>query len=111
MSMDAVFKALADPSRRALLDSLHARTGQTLGELCAEHSMSRQAVAKHLLLLEQANLVVVQWRGREKLHYLNPVPIHDIADRWIGKFERTRLRVLAKLKRRLEAEIDDSQED
>jgi DNA-binding transcriptional ArsR family regulator len=100
--MDAVFRALADPSRRQLLDRLHARNGQTLNELAEGLDMSRQAVTKHLVLLEAANLVVTQWRGREKLHYLNPLPIHHIAERWIGKFERTRLRALADLKRRLE---------
>ncbi len=102
--MDEVFKALADPSRRLLLDRLHAQSGQTLGELCAGLDMSRQAVSKHLDLLEAANLVATVRRGREKLHYLNPVPIHEIAERWIGKFERGRLKALAQLKRRLEAE-------
>jgi DNA-binding transcriptional ArsR family regulator len=102
MSMDAVFKALADPTRRRLLDRLHAHNGQTLGELCEGAHMTRQAVTKHLAILEQANLVVTQKRGREKLHYLNPVPIHDIAERWIGKFERPRLAALAELKRKLE---------
>jgi DNA-binding transcriptional ArsR family regulator len=104
--MDKVFKALADASRRQLLDRLHADNGQTLGQLCANLDMTRQAVTKHLALLEEANLVVVIWRGREKLHYLNPVPIHDIADRWIGKFERGRLRALADLKEKLEGEAD-----
>jgi DNA-binding transcriptional ArsR family regulator len=102
MSMDAVFKALADPSRRRLLDSLHARNGQSLNELCSELDMSRQAVTKHLVLLEEANLVATQKRGREKLHYVNPVPINDIADRWIGKFERHRVAALADLKKMLE---------
>ena len=100
--MDAVFKALADPSRRKLLDELHANNGQTLSQLCEHLEMSRQAVTKHLLLLEEANLVAVVWRGREKLHYLNPVPINAIAERWIGKFERTRLQALSDLKNRLE---------
>jgi DNA-binding transcriptional ArsR family regulator len=104
--MDKVFKALADASRRQLLDRLRADNGQTLGQLCAHLDMSRQAVTKHLVLLEEANLVVVRWRGREKLHYLNPVPIHEIAERWIGKFERGRLRLLAELKEKLEGEID-----
>src|SRR3954471_11967309 len=103
---DKLFKALADPSRRRLLDKLHAANGQTLGELCAHLDMSRQAVTKHLAVLEAANLVAVLWRGREKLHYLNPVPIHDIAERWIGKFARGRLRVLAELKKQLEGETD-----
>ncbi len=90
--MDAVFKALADASRRELLDRLRADNGQTLNELCARLDMTRQAVSKHLAILEDANLVATVWRGREKLHYLNPVPIHEIGERWIGKFERSRLR-------------------
>ena len=102
--MDKVFKALADTSRRELLDRLRADNGQTLGQLCACLDMTRQAVTKHLAVLEEANLVVVLWRGREKLHYLNPVPIHEIAERWIGKFERGRLRLLAELKEQLEGE-------
>jgi DNA-binding transcriptional ArsR family regulator len=104
IDQDKVFKALADPGRRLLLDRLHAENGQTLGELCRHLEMSRQAVTKHLNLLEEANLVVTIWRGRERLHYLNPVPIHEIAERWIGKFERGRLRVLAELKKNLEGE-------
>ena len=104
MSMDAVFRALADPVRRELLDSLFARNGRTLGELCEGRGMSRQAVTKHLAILEAANLVATEKRGREKLHYLNPVPIHEIADRWIGKYERGRLDALAELKRDLEGE-------
>jgi DNA-binding transcriptional ArsR family regulator len=104
MSMDAVFKALADPTRRALLDALRARNGQTLSELAERPDMTRQAVTKHLGILEAANLVVSQKRGREKLHYLNPVPIHDIAERWIDKFERGRLGALSDLKRKLEKE-------
>src|SRR5437879_1310196 len=102
--MDAVFKALADESRRKLLDQLQKNNGQTLGELCEHLDMTRQAVTKHLRLLEAANLVAVVWRGREKLHYLNPVPIHEIAERWIGKYERGRLDALAELKRQLEGE-------
>ncbi len=109
--MDAVFKALADPTRRQLLDLLHARNGQTLGELCEGLAMTRQAVSKHLALLEEANLVATAWRGREKLHYLNPVPIHEIAERWIGKFERDRLRALHDLKRGLEARADAGNEE
>ena len=101
--MDDVFRALADPSRRELLDRLRADNGQTLGELCTRLDMTRQAVSKHLAILEAANLVVTMWRGREKLHYLNPVPIHEIAERWIGKYERHRLSALAELKRGLEA--------
>jgi DNA-binding transcriptional ArsR family regulator len=100
--MDAVFKALADESRRQLLDQLRKSSGQTLGELCAHLDMTRQAVTKHLLLLQKANLVVVVWRGREKLHYLNPVPIHEISERWIGKYERQRLQALSELKKGLE---------
>ncbi len=89
-----MFKALADPSRRELLDRLHAKNGQTLSELCAGLDMTRQAVTQHLALLEEANLVAIQWQGREKLHYFNPVPIHAIYQRWIRKFERKRLRAL-----------------
>jgi DNA-binding transcriptional ArsR family regulator len=100
--MDPVFKALADRSRRQLLDRLYAENGQTLGELCARLAMTRQAVSKHLAVLEAANLVVTVRRGREKLHYLNPVPIHDIAERWIGKYERRRLAALSELKKKLE---------
>ncbi len=107
MSMDTVFRALADPVRRQLLDRLRARTGQTLGELCEGQDMTRQAVTKHLAVLERANLVATVKRGREKLHYLNPVPIHEIADRWIGKYERTRLRALSDLKQTLEGKSDD----
>ncbi|MBN9532713.1 MAG: winged helix-turn-helix transcriptional regulator [Alphaproteobacteria bacterium] len=102
MSMDAVFRALADRNRRRLLDRLHARNGQTLNALCDEMGMTRQAVAKHLAILEAANLIAVQWRGREKLHFINPVPINEIAERWIGKFERGRLQALAGLKKQLE---------
>jgi len=104
MSMDAVFRALADPKRRQLLDSLHARNGQTLNALCAEMDMTRQAVTKHLAILEEANLVTTLRKGREKQHYLNPVPINEIAERWIGKFERHRLDALSDLKKRLERE-------
>ena len=104
IDQDKVFKALADPGRRLLLDRLFAENGQTLGRLCEHMDMTRQAVTKHLRLLEEANLVVTIWRGREKLHYLNPVPIQEIADRWIGKFERVRLRALAELKKNLEGE-------
>ena len=100
--MDAVFKALADPSRRELLDRLYAENGQTLNDLCVRLAMTRQAVSKHLAILEAANLVATVKRGREKLHYLNPVPIHEIADRWIEKYERHRLRALTELKRGLE---------
>jgi DNA-binding transcriptional ArsR family regulator len=104
--MDKVFKALADPGRRLLLDKLHAGNGQTLGELTEHLDMSRQAVTKHLKVLEDANLVVVVWRGREKLHFLNPVPINEIAERWIGKYEQGRLRALSALKGALEGETE-----
>ena len=104
---DAVFKALADQSRRELLDRLQAQSGQTLGELCSSLDMSRQAVSKHLGLLEAANLIATVKRGREKLHYLNPVPIHEMAERWIGKFERSRLQVLSELKKNLEAKPEE----
>ena len=101
---DKVFKALADPSRRQLLDRLRRKNGQTLSELCEGHDMSRQAVTKHLALLEEANLVAAQKHGREKLHFLNPAPIQEIADRWMGKFDRRRIEALADLKRALEGE-------
>ena len=104
MSMDTVFRALADASRRQLLDRLHNKNGQTLGELCEGLAMSRQAVTKHLAILEDANLVASKRQGREKLHFINPVPINDIAERWIGKFERGRLAALSDLKRKLERE-------
>ena len=100
--MDAVSKALADASRRQLLDRLHVENGQTLGELCTGLDMTRQAVTKHLAILEGANLVAARRRGREKLHYVNPVPINEIAERWIGKYERHRLKALGELKRALE---------
>jgi DNA-binding transcriptional ArsR family regulator len=100
--VDEVFKALADPSRRKLLDELHKSNGQTLSELCEHLDMTRQAVTKHLTLLEAANLVATVWRGREKLHYLNPAPLHEIYERWIGKYERRRLQALSDLKRGLE---------
>jgi DNA-binding transcriptional ArsR family regulator len=100
---DIVFKALADPGRRKLLDRLHAHDGQTLSELCQHLEMTRQGVTQHLALLEAANLVAVQWRGREKLHFVNPMPLQEIYDRWIQKFERPRLKALRDLKQRLEA--------
>ncbi len=102
--LDAVFKALADGSRRLLLDRLHARDGQTLGALCERLAMSRQAVTQHLAVLEAANLVVSLREGRRKLHFLNPVPIHALSERWIGKFERPRLAALARLKTDLEGD-------
>ena len=100
--IDRVFKALADPSRRELLDRLHARAGQTLGELCEGLEMTRQAVAQHLQQLEEANLVAVQWEGRAKRHYFNPVPIHEIHERWIGPHAARAVEKLAGLKRGLE---------
>ena len=100
--MDGVFKALADASRRSLLDRLHARNGQTLNELCDGLAMTRQAVTKHLGILEAAGLVTTLRHGREKLHYINPVPIHQIGERWIRKFERGKLAALSELKRQLE---------
>lgn len=104
--LDNVFKALADPGRRLLLDRLREENGQTLSQLCEHLEMSRQAVAKHLKILESASLVVPMRRGREKLHYLNPVPIHEIAERWISRFEHGRLRLLADLKNTLEGTSD-----
>jgi DNA-binding transcriptional ArsR family regulator len=104
MSTDAVFRALADASRRKLLDRLYKRNGQTLGDLCQGLEMTRPAVAKHLRILENTNLVAVQWQGREKLHYLNPVPIHEIGERWIRKFDRKPLSALDELKKRLEGD-------
>lgn len=99
---DRVFKALADPTRRRMLDRLHERNGQTLGELCDQLAMARQSASQHLDILEAANLIGTVWRGRTKLHYLNPVPIHEIQERWIGKFERPRLLTLSAIKKRAE---------
>jgi DNA-binding transcriptional ArsR family regulator len=104
MDDDAVFRALADANRRKLLDRLYRRNGQTLGELCQGLDMTRQAVAKHLAILEQANLVAARRQGREKLHFINPVPINGIAERWIAKFERKHLTALSALKRKLEGD-------
>ena len=100
--IDVLFKALADPARRKLLDLLREHDGRTLGELCAHMEMSRQGVTQHLQLLEAANLVSTVRRGREKLHFLNPVPLQEIYERWIAKFEKPRLKALGDLKRRLE---------
>jgi len=102
MNEEAVFKALADVSRRRLLDRLHHQNGQTLGELCEGMKMTRQAVAKHLGILKKANLVSWKREGRERFHFINPVPINEIAERWISKFEAPRLDALSKLKRNLE---------
>ncbi|SER07360.1 ArsR/SmtB family transcription factor [Actinokineospora terrae] len=99
---DQVFRALADPSRRDLLDRLNEHDGLSLRELCAGLAMSRQAVSKHLAVLEAANLVSTAWRGREKLHHLNAEPVNAIADRWIRQYDRGRVRALADLKRALE---------
>jgi DNA-binding transcriptional ArsR family regulator len=99
---DLLFKALADPSRRKLLDLLHAHDGRTLNELCEHLDMTRQGVTQHLDLLEAANLIATVRRGREKLHFLNPVPLQEIYDRWIAKFEKPRLKALSELKRKLE---------
>ena len=104
--IDALFKALADPGRRKLLDLLHAHDGRTLNDLCEHLDMSRQGVTQHLDLLEAANLVVTMRRGREKLHFLNPVPLHEIYERWIAKFEKPRLKALADLKKRMEKAND-----
>ena len=99
---DSLFKALADPSRRKLLDVLHAHDGRTLGELCEYLAMTRQGVTQHLDLLEAANLIATVKRGREKLHFLNPVPLQEIYERWIAKFEKPRLQALSQLRQRLE---------
>jgi uncharacterized protein YndB with AHSA1/START domain/DNA-binding transcriptional ArsR family regulator len=100
--MDEVFKALADASRRRLLDSLNARNGQSLRELCAGLAMARQSVSKHLAVLAAANLVTTRWQGREKLHYLNAVPINAISERWLNQYDRARTRAIADLKTALE---------
>jgi len=99
---DLLFKALADPNRRRLLDLLHAHDGRTLSDLCAHLDVTRQGVTQHLAVLEAANLVATVRRGREKLHFLNPVPLQQIYERWIAKFEKPRLKALAQLKRRME---------
>ena len=105
--LDRVFKALADSTRRRLLDQLHRDNGQTLTALCQQMDMTRQAVTQHLQVLIDANLIAVVWQGREKLHYLNPVPLYEIQDRWISKFERSRLGALRDLKRKLEEDDHD----
>ena len=102
MSDEPVFRALADASRRKLLDKLHRKNGQTLGELCQGLNMTRQAVAKHLAILRKANLVSWKREGRERFHFINPVPINEIAERWISKFEYPRLKILSRLKKSLE---------
>ncbi|MCE7002608.1 metalloregulator ArsR/SmtB family transcription factor [Kibdelosporangium philippinense] len=105
--MDKVFKALADDTRRYLLDRLHEHNGQTLAQLCEQLNMARQSVTQHLAVLEAANLVSTVKRGREKLHYLNPVPLQEIQERWIDKFERPRLRMLSAVKQRAEDKMSD----
>ncbi|MCH8896043.1 MAG: helix-turn-helix transcriptional regulator [Proteobacteria bacterium] len=100
--MDRIFKALANRSRREIMDKLFARDGQTLNELCAIASFSRQAVSRHLQILEDAGLIVIHWSGREKLHYLNPAPVHEISERWLKKYARRRLTAISALKQTLE---------
>lgn len=100
--MDKIFKALADASRRKLLDSLYSENGQTLSDLSEHLDMSRQGVTQHLAILEDANLIVIAWQGRKKLHYLNPTPIHEIHERWINKYERHHVQALNELKKTLE---------
>ena len=102
MDADLVFKALADPTRRQLLDLLSEKNGQTLGELCEHLAMARQSASQHLGLLEAANLVNTSKRGREKLHFINPVPLHDVYERWVRKFEQQRLNLLHDLKKEIE---------
>jgi uncharacterized protein YndB with AHSA1/START domain/DNA-binding transcriptional ArsR family regulator len=106
-----VFRALADPTRRQLLDRLHERNGQTLGELCGSLSMARQSASQHLAVLEAANLISTTWHGREKLHHLNPVPLHEIQERWIDKFEDPRLRALSAVRHRAEEQAMTSRPD
>ena len=102
--MSDVFKALADSNRRMLLDKLYHKNGQTLNELCEEMNMARQSVTKHLLILEKAGLITVEWKGRHKFHYLNAAPIGEIYDRWVKKYERHRIEALQDLKKKLEEE-------
>jgi DNA-binding transcriptional ArsR family regulator len=102
MDADDVFKALADPTRRKLLDLLYEKNGQTLGELCRHLDMARQSATQHLSILESANLIATVRRGREKLHFINPVPLHEVYERWVRKFERQRLGLLHDLKKELE---------
>jgi len=100
--MDEVFKALADASRRELMDRLHQQNGQTLSQLCADSNISRQAVSKHLAILEDAKLIVTIWQGRQKFHYINPAPLHEIQENWIAKYERNQMRALYQLKKAME---------
>jgi DNA-binding transcriptional ArsR family regulator len=104
MDADRVFKALGDPTRRRLLDLLYEKNGQTLGQLCEHLNMARQSTTQHIGILEAANLVSIVWRGREKLHFINPVPLHEVYERWVRKFERERLSLLYDLKKELEEE-------
>ncbi|MBW0434978.1 transcriptional regulator [Leptospira yasudae] len=104
MDADSVFKALGDPTRRKLLDLLYEKNGQTLGQLCEHLDMTRQSATQHIGLLEEANLISIVWRGREKLHFINPVPLHEIYERWVRKFEHRRLSLLHDLKKELEGE-------
>jgi DNA-binding transcriptional ArsR family regulator len=104
IDVDKVFRALGDPTRVKVLDLLHERNGQTLGELCEHLAMSRQSATQHIGVLEAANLVTAVWRGREKLHFINPMPLHEVYERWVSKFERQRLELLHDLKKQLEGE-------
>ncbi|AFM12245.1 ArsR/SmtB family transcription factor [Turneriella parva] len=104
MDADNVFKALGDPTRRKLLDLLYEKNGQTLGQLCEHLEIARQSTTQHLAILEAANLVTTVWRGREKLHFINPVPLHEVYERWVRKFERQQLTLLHDLKNELEGE-------
>ncbi len=104
MDADKVFKALGDPTRTKLLDLLYEKNGQTLGELCEQLDMTRQSATQHIGILEAANLVTTVWRGREKLHFINPVPLHEVYERWVRKFERQRLSLLHDLKTQLEGD-------
>ena len=104
MDADKVFKALGDPTRTKLLDLLYEKNGQTLGELCEQLAMTRQSATQHIGILEAANLVTTVWRGREKLHFINPVPLHEVYERWVRKFERQRLSLLHDLKTQLEGD-------
>ena len=104
MHADKVFKALGDPTRRKLLDFLCEKNGQTLGQLCENLDMARQSATQHLGILEAANLVSTVKRGREKLHFINPVPLHEVYERWVRKFERQRLSLLHDLKKELEGD-------
>jgi DNA-binding transcriptional ArsR family regulator len=104
MDADKVFKALGDPTRRQLLDMLCKQNGQTLGQLCEHVEMARQSATQHIRILEEAGLVSTVWRGREKLHFINPVPLHEVYERWVRKFERQRLSLLHDLKKELEGE-------